>query len=93
MVERSLDQAALQDLASIFRYIRRDDPNAARRVRVAVSAAVAKLASTEERGRKGEEVPGTRELVFHPWPYIAVYEIIHDEVVILRIRHAPQLWP
>ncbi len=46
-----------------------------------------------ERGRKGE-VEGTRELVFHPWPYIAVYEIHNeDEVRILRIRHAAQDWP
>jgi toxin ParE1/3/4 len=37
--------------------------------------------------------PNTRELVFAPWPYIAVYEIIEDQVQILRIRHASQDWP
>jgi toxin ParE1/3/4 len=83
---------AIEDLASIFRYIRKDDPAAARHVRMTVATAVAKLSSMEDRGRKGE-VPGTRELVFHPWPYIAVYEIMHDEVLILRIRHASLLWP
>jgi plasmid stabilization system protein ParE len=36
---------------------------------------------------------GTRELVFAPWPYIAVYEIIQNEVQVLRIRHASQDWP
>jgi plasmid stabilization system protein ParE len=35
----------------------------------------------------------TRELVFAPWPYIVVYEIIDDQVHVLRIRHASQNWP
>jgi len=35
----------------------------------------------------------TRELVFAPWPYIAVYEIIEGQVHVLRIRHASQDWP
>jgi toxin ParE1/3/4 len=43
-------------------------------------------------GRTGE-VPGTRELVFHPWPYIAVYKIDTEVVRIIRIRHAAQDWP
>jgi toxin ParE1/3/4 len=83
---------AVQDLASIVRYIRRDNPAAARRIRASVAAAVSKLTSREDRGRKGE-VLGTRELVFHPWPFIAVYEIANEEVLILRIRHASQQWP
>lgn len=35
----------------------------------------------------------TRELVFSPWPYIAVYEVIGDQVLVLRIRHGAQDWP
>ena len=38
-------------------------------------------------------VENTRELIFAPWAYIAVYEIIEDQVHVLRIRHASQLWP
>ena len=34
----------------------------------------------------------TRELMFSRWPYIAVYEIIDDQVQVLRIRHAAQDW-
>ena len=37
-------------------------------------------------------VEDTREILFPPWPYIAVYEI-DDEVRVLRIRHAAQNWP
>lgn len=44
------------------------------------------------RGRIGR-APSTRELVFPPWPYIVVYEILDSEVHVLRIRHASQDWP
>ena len=53
---------------------------------------VATLDAMEHRYRVGE-VEGTREIVFHPWPYIAVYEIAEREVHILHIRHAAQQWP
>ncbi|NDJ11594.1 MAG: type II toxin-antitoxin system RelE/ParE family toxin [Acidobacteriia bacterium] len=35
----------------------------------------------------------TRELVFPPWPYIVVYEILDSEVRVLHICHASQDWP
>jgi hypothetical protein len=31
----------------------------------------------------------TQELVFAPWPYIAVYEIIEDQVLIRSDRQEP----
>ena len=83
---------ALQQLAEILRYIRKDDPAAARRVKARITSDVAKLDSMERRYRMGE-VEGTREIVFHPYPYIAVYEIAEREVHILHIRHAAQQWP
>ncbi len=43
-------------------------------------------------GRTGL-APDTRELVFPPWPYIAVYEVVDSVVNVLRIRHASQDWP
>jgi plasmid stabilization system protein ParE len=48
--------------------------------------------SAAYRGRVGL-ADNTRELVFPPWPYIAVYEIMEGQVQILRIRHASQDWP
>ena len=53
---------------------------------------VARLKTFPNRGRKGL-APGTRELVFAPLPYIAVFEIEDDRVWILRIRHAARDWP
>ncbi|WP_396248285.1 type II toxin-antitoxin system RelE/ParE family toxin [Granulicella mallensis] len=50
------------------------------------------LAAMPNVGKIGE-LPGTRELLFHPWPHIAVYKVTSDAVRIIRIRHASQRWP
>jgi addiction module RelE/StbE family toxin len=83
---------AAADLASIVEYIRKDNPVAARRVAETIYEGVASLRTFPFRGRIGR-VTDTRELVFAPWPYIAVYEIVGDQVWVLRIRHAAQDWP
>jgi toxin ParE1/3/4 len=49
-------------------------------------------ADMPERGRIGL-AENTRELIFAPWPYIAVYEVSESNVTVLRIRHASQNWP
>ena len=84
--------SAARDLAQIVDYIRKDNPRAARRVAQTVYQSVAALRHFPERGRVGL-AEGTRELVFAPLPYIAVYEIVEDQVLVLRIRHAAQDWP
>ena len=83
---------AAADLAHIVEYIRKDDPAAARRVAQTIFGSVAGLRTSPSRGRIGL-AENTRELVFAPWPYIAVYEIIGNQVQVLRIRHAAQDWP
>jgi addiction module RelE/StbE family toxin len=84
-------QSATQDLGKIFRFIRKDSLEAARRVKARLSSEVAALGATPLLGRPGE-VDGTREL-FLAWSYIAVYMVVRDEVVVLRIRHGAQRWP
>ena len=42
-------------------------------------------------GRPGR-VPGTRELMAHK-SYILIYDLVGDEVRILRLLHATRLWP
>jgi toxin ParE1/3/4 len=83
---------AAEDLTRIVEYIRTDNPEAARRVAQTIFEGVAGLGRFPGRGRPGH-VEDTRELVFPPWPYIAVYEIAVDEVRILRVRHTSQNWP
>jgi toxin ParE1/3/4 len=69
---------AADDLRRIVEYIRKDNPAAARRVAQTIYKAIAELRTFPKRGRAGL-VENTRELVFAPWPYIAVYEIIGDQ--------------
>ena len=83
---------AADDLASIVEYIWKDNPEAAQRVAEVVFESIATLGKFPNRGRIGR-VENTREIVFTPWPYIAVYEIIDDQVLVLRIRHGAQDWP
>jgi plasmid stabilization system protein ParE len=40
------------------------------------------------RGRPGED--GTRELLFPPMPYIAVYRMNEESIEVLRVYHAAQ---
>jgi toxin ParE1/3/4 len=83
---------AQTDFVHIVERIREDNPSAAHRVAQTIYRAVAALPTFPHRGRIGL-APETRELVFAPWPYIVVYEIIEGNVQILRIRHASQNWP
>ena len=83
---------AADDLQDIVRFIRNDNPTAARKMAALIVDAVMNLRKMPYRGRPGL-VPGTRELVFAPYPYVAVYEVISDSVQVLRIRHAAQDWP
>jgi len=83
---------AANDLASIVNYIRKDNPDAARRVAKTIFDGVSELRTFPSRGRIGM-VDNTRELIFAPWPYIAVYEVLEEEVQVLRIRHTSRDWP
>ena len=85
---------AADDLARIVERIREDDPEAARRVAETIYQGVASLRNLPNRGRRGL-AENTRELIFAPWPYIAVYEVTpnQDQVHVLRIRHTSKNWP
>ncbi len=83
---------AADDLVRIVGYIKIDNPAAARRVAQTIFQGVAALNRFPRRGRKGL-VTDTRELIFSPWPYIVVYEVLDEEVRVLRVRHAARNWP
>ena len=83
---------AANDLSRIVERIREDNPSAAQRVARTIYTGVATLRTSPNRGRVGL-AENTRELLFAPWPYVAVYEIIEDHVLVLRIRHTSQDWP
>jgi toxin ParE1/3/4 len=62
---------AAEDLERIARYIRQDNPRAARQVVKIIYDGIAALNKFPNRGRVGR-VEGSRELVFPSLPYIAV---------------------
>ncbi len=83
---------AASDLPAAVAYISRDNERAAARVATRIYKQIVLLESMPERGRLGV-LPGTRELTFHPWSYLAVYRIAGDSIRVLRIRHGARLWP
>ena len=83
---------AADDLERIVRRIRKDNPAAARDVANTVYKGVASLKDFPRRGRAGR-IEGSRELVFAPLPYIAVYRIAGQIVEVSRLYHGAQDWP
>jgi toxin ParE1/3/4 len=90
MVRWSPEAAA--DFAAIVEYIRKQNPSAAERVANKIYDGVVSLASFPKQGRPGR-TKGTRELVFSPLPYIAVYRLKNEVVEIARVLHGSQRWP
>jgi toxin ParE1/3/4 len=80
------------DLERIMRYIARDNVNAALRIHERILVAVGRLEAAPRVGRPGQ-VAGTRELVVTRTPYLVVYRIDDDAVVLLRVLHGAQRWP
>ncbi len=74
---------AAEDLEGICERIELDNPEAARRVARTVYDGCAGLENFPELGRASGRMPGRRELVFAPLPYIAVYEIREHAIEIL----------
>ena len=83
---------AAADLEHAASYIADRNPDAAIKVASKIYNRIMTLEATPEIARIGV-VQGTREIVFHPWPYIAVYKIFGGAVRIVRIRHASQQYP
>jgi len=82
---------AADDLERICDYVANTNPDAARRTARTIIDGVAGLRNLPNRGRIGR-VSGTRELVFTPLPFVAVYQVDED-VHVLRILHGAQQWP
>ena len=83
---------AADDLERISDYIAEDRPETARLIALDIIRSVDALDAFPKRGPPGR-VEGTRELVLAALPFIAVYEVLADEVQVLRILHGAQEWP
>ena len=84
--------AALDDLESLRTYIARFNPQAARRTRKAITAAVATLAGAPELGRPGR-VEETRELPVPHTNYLLAYTVVDSQFTILAVQQSAREWP
>ncbi|TWB39862.1 type II toxin-antitoxin system RelE/ParE family toxin [Nitrospirillum viridazoti] len=79
---------ALGDVDRHVAYIAAFNLVAAERVLRALLTTANSLLTFPNRGRRGS-VPGTRELLVFP-PYVIIYEVMDDEIIILRVWHGAQ---
>ncbi len=83
---------AADDFETALQRIRDDNRVAARRIAQLIYDGIGALSKFPNRGRIGR-VAGTRELVFAPLPFVAVYRVGDDFVEIARVIHGAQEWP
>jgi len=81
--------AAAADLQRISDYLRDHHPHYRLATIRKVYAAIQSLTEWPHLGRAGRE-EGTRELLFPPLPYIAVYRVKEQSIEVLRIYHGAQ---
>lgn len=80
-------QAATRELDSLYKYVAKSNPQAARRLLRAILSAVDRVSQFPTSGRLGE-VPGTREIVVRGTPFRVVYRVQGSRVGILRVFHS-----
>jgi addiction module RelE/StbE family toxin len=81
--------AACADLETISKYLEEHHPHYREPTMRKLYDAIRGLKQWPERGSSGAE-EGTREILFPPMPYVAVYRIKDRTIEVLRIRHSAQ---
>lgn len=81
--------AAAADLQHLSDYLKAHYPHFRQPTLRKIYAAIASLKDWPHRGRPGRE-EGTRELLFPPLPYVAVYRVKEESIEVLRIYHGAQ---
>ncbi|WP_312283816.1 type II toxin-antitoxin system RelE/ParE family toxin [Candidatus Igneacidithiobacillus taiwanensis] len=84
--------SARDDLANIIRYIARENPSAARRMKRLLEESVLPAAEHPYLYRQSERIPGLREIIAHP-NYIVFYRVTATSVEIVSVVHARREFP
>ena len=84
--------AALADRDAIYDYIRADSRRAAFQLDEKIEEYADRLIDYPQRGRVGRQLR-TRELIIPGVPYIVVYQVEPNRILILRVLHGAQSWP
>ncbi len=86
-------EASARDLTAICDYIQtHSGAETARKVALRLYERVSSLSQFPHVGRPGKK-NGTRELVMHGLPFLAIYRVDKDAVEVIRILHGAQRWP
>jgi addiction module RelE/StbE family toxin len=80
-----------EDLEGISRYLHKHYPHLAVPTVRKIYQRIRSLKTSPNRGRAGNRI-GTRELTITPLPYVVVYSVEAEAVVILHIYHGAQDW-
>ncbi|HXE08460.1 MAG TPA: type II toxin-antitoxin system RelE/ParE family toxin [Acidobacteriaceae bacterium] len=93
MIEVRWSLPAANDLEQICGWMEQDNPEAARRISQTIYHECGRLKNFPRLGRDSRRMPGRRELIFAPLPYIVVYQVKPDAIEISRVFHGAQDWP
>ena len=81
--------AATADLQRISNYLKDYHPHYRQPTMRKLYETIRALKEWPGRGRPGRE-EGTREILFPPMPYVAVYRVKEQTIEVLRIYHGAQ---
>jgi toxin ParE1/3/4 len=81
--------AAAADLQSISEYLKEHHPRYLEATMRKLYGTIRDLKQWPGRGRTGRE-EGTREILFSPTPYVAVYRVREQTIEVMRIYHGAQ---
>jgi toxin ParE1/3/4 len=81
--------AAAADLKNISNYLKEHHPHHRQPTMRKLYDTIRALKQWPNRGRPGRE-EGTREILFQPLSYVAVYRVTEQTIEVLRIYHGAQ---
>ena len=84
--------AAAADLRNISDYLKERHPQYRQPTMGKLYETIRSLKQSPHRGRPGSE-EGTREILFPPLPYVAVYRVKEQTIQVVRIYHGAQKRP
>jgi addiction module RelE/StbE family toxin len=85
-------EAALADVQEAHDFMAAESPKGAARVTGRITQAIARLADAPRMGKPGR-IEGTREFAVGQTPYLLLYEIEADQILLLRVMHGARRWP
>lgn len=88
-----LSRFATAELDEILTYLRDRSPAGVTHVKARIRRAFARIAAHPESAEELEGQTGVRRLPLGKYPYVIYYEVIDEQVFVLRILHGARKQP